>query len=538
RQPQSPPQGAQGYSGYPQGTQAWYAPPPPPPQASGRRRASGGQNSPAGDGRPPRKKRSLKWQLIKVLIVLLLLGGAGVGGYILKTQSDVRPYLSVFLPNVSVDGIDLSGKTWEEGSAAVWAQANEKQNGWRVRLMNTSGEYKDITADMLGISFDPTMALEQAWGVGHAVDAAGRKSIFDFTNEIAQAKSSSSAFSSAQQSANTAPIDSILQTLENVARKEPQDAQILSFNPDDTDQPFVYQPEVYGQRLDTYAVKEHILEMVNTLQSGEVMLETQEIAPHVTVANLQQTVSLRYRAVTAISSASSESRTENIRVAFRKINGLVIEDGGKFSFNNIVGKRTEQNGFGPAIEYAYGLEVNGTGGGVCQASTTVYLAAIQAGMSITKRSAHSNPVSYTELGLDATVSDTRGREVDFAFKNNSGGPVYLTAHVIQSGNSKRNMLCEVRIYGPDLGNVHYELVSETVEVLPKPEESTLVEDKDGNYVIFQDETKLVSKGREGYVVETYLNTYVDGQMTAHDRVSRDTYPARSDRIYVGVLPRI
>ncbi|MEG2251476.1 MAG: hypothetical protein RSC98_00400, partial [Clostridia bacterium] len=99
RQPQSPPQGAQGYSGYPQGTQAWYAPPPPPPQASGRRRASGGQNSPAGDGRPPRKKRSLKWQLIKVLIVLLLLGGAGVGGYILKTQSDVRPYLSVFLPN-------------------------------------------------------------------------------------------------------------------------------------------------------------------------------------------------------------------------------------------------------------------------------------------------------------------------------------------------------------------------------------------------------------------------------------------------------
>ncbi|MEG2701251.1 MAG: G5 domain-containing protein, partial [Clostridia bacterium] len=66
----------------------------------------------------------------------------------------------------------------------------------------------------------------------------------------------------------------------------------------------------------------------------------------------------------------------------------------------------------------------------------------------------------------------------------------------------------------------------------------LVEDKDGNYVIFQDETKLVSKGREGYVVETYLNTYVDGQMTAHDRVSRDTYPARSDRIYVGVLPRI
>lgn len=56
-----------------------------------------------------------------------------------------RPYLNVFLDNVSVDGIDLSGLTWAEGSQLVWDHVNQKQNGWYVRLRNTNGQYKDIT---------------------------------------------------------------------------------------------------------------------------------------------------------------------------------------------------------------------------------------------------------------------------------------------------------------------------------------------------------------------------------------------------------
>ena len=99
-------------------------------------------------------------------------------GYIWKIQSDVRPYLNVFLDNVSVDGIDLSGLTWAEGSQLVWDHVNQKQNGWYVRLRNTNGQYKDITAQTLGISFDPTAALNAAWAIGHDVDGEERKDIF------------------------------------------------------------------------------------------------------------------------------------------------------------------------------------------------------------------------------------------------------------------------------------------------------------------------------------------------------------------------
>lgn len=536
----TPQQPQQGYPYYPQGSNpAWYAPPPQQaPAAAPKRRAAGGAGGGgAGGGKKPKKKRSLKWQLIKVLIVLVLLAGAGIGGYFWKTQSDVRPYVSVFLDNISVDGISLSGKTWAEGSQLVWDQVNAKQNGWYVRLKNTAGEYKDITAATLGISFDPTAALEQAWAIGHDTDPNRRKSIFDLKEEIEQAKKSTYEFSSAQQSANTAPIDTILQTLESAAYKEPQDADILSFVPDDITNPFTYQTEVYGQRLDTSAVKEQILRMVQNLESGEIMLEPKTVPPNKTVADLQKTVALRVSVTTPISTSSTEERTNNIRVAFSKINGLIIPDGGKFSFNGVVGRRTEKNGFYKAIEYAYGTEVWGIGGGVCQASTTMYLAAIQAGLNITNRVAHSAPVSYTDLGKDATVSDTRGREIDFTFRNNSGGDIYIAAHVRQSGNSKRNMVCEVRIYGPSLDNTRYELETVPIETIPKPEEPTLKEDEDMTYVTFVDEKKLVSKGREGHVVETYLCTIVDGVQVSREKVSTDTYPARADVYYVGTAER-
>ena len=277
--------------------------------------------------------------------------------------------------------------------------------------------------------------------------------------------------------------------------------------------------------------------MVSTLQSGEILLETTPIAPTVTVAELEKNVELRYRATTAISSKSTEDRTNNIRVAFERINGTILQSGKTFSFNSAVGRREAGNGYYPAIEYAYGNEVMGIGGGVCQASTTVYLAAIQAGLKINKREAHSNPVNYTEMGMDATVNSTRGHEVDLTFTNNTGSPIYISAHVITSSTNKKNLVCDVRIYGRSLENVSYQLVSETVEVLPKPEEPTLDKDETGEYVIYEDETKLRSKGRDGYVVEAYLVTYTDGVETDRTRVSRDTYPARADRYWVGVTPR-
>lgn len=514
-QPQQPQQGN------------WYAPPPQQPRPS-----AGKKNSQNKQPQKPRKKRSLKWQLAKVLAVFVLLCAAGLAGVVWKAQSDVKPYENVFLDNVSVDGINLSGKTWAEGSQLVWDQINQKQNGWYVRLRNAHGDYNDITAATLGISFDPTAALQQAWAIGHD----DRMNVFELRNEIEWAKATGNAFSSAEQSADTTPIDTILATLENAAYRAPSDAYIISFNPDDEQNPFTYQYETYGQRLDTTAIREQILTMVQNLQSGEILLETEPIYPNVTVDQLSQTVALRNRSVTSISTTSTEDRTENIRIAFSKINGTILENGQTFSFNKIVGRRTMQNGFLPAIEYAYGLQQMGWGGGVCQASTTVYLAAVQSGMTILKREPHSMAVNYTELGMDATVSDTIGREIDFTFRNDTGSPVYIAAHVVQSPTNKRRLMCEVRIYGQSLGDISYRLEAETVEVIPKPLVPIMKEDEDADYVTYIDETHTV-EGRDGYIVDAYLVTLQNGYAIARDKITTDEYPAKADTIYTGTEER-
>ncbi len=496
----------------------WYA---PPPQQKRKRSAK-----PAPK---PRPKRSLKGQLIKLAIVLLVVA-CGCGGlYVWKTKGEIAPYQNVFLDNVSVDGIDLTGKTYAEGSQLVWDHVNQKKNSWYVRLSNAYGNSNVITADMLGISFDPTAALEAAWSVGH--DTQG-KNLFERKAAIEQALSTGHAFSSAEQSADTSYIDSILQQLAASAFRAPQDAAILGFNPDDTANPFTYQQEVYGQQLNVTAIREKILSLVQNLESGDILLETETLYPSVTVADLAKTVELRGRAVTPISKNSSADRTQNIRTAFSRINGMELQNGKKFSFNSAVGRRTLENGFLPAVEYAYGSEVWGIGGGTCQASTTLYLAAIQSCMTILNREPHSMAVSYTGYGLDATVNDTRGHEIDFTFRNESGGPVYIAAHVITSPTNKKNFLCEVRIYGPSLEGKTYELQAEIVETIPKPVEAVMREDKEHEFVTYVDETKTI-KGRDGYKVDAYLVTYQDGTAVDRRKVSTDYYKEKADTVYVG-----
>lgn len=534
-----------GYPQYPQFTQGnpgygydGYGYPPPTPEAShaspqgakrGSRKKSGG--SPGGGGNGDKKRRSFKWQLIKLLLVLVAIAAAVIGAQIWTVRNQVEPYASVFLDNITVDGINLGGKTWAEGSAAVWAQANEKQSSWYVRLKNASGEFKDITAETLGISFDPSAALEQAWAIGH--NSSGGMDIFQLKATIDEMKAGGAAFHSAETNADTSPIDSILVTLEHAAYVEPQDAQITGFYPEDSLNPFSFQAEKWGQKLDVAAIQEQILQMVQTYQSGEIVLMPEPLAPSITVADLEKTVSLRFRAITPIDKHSTENRNNNIRHAFSKINGMVLENDQKFSFNNVVGRRTEKNGYFPAVEYSYGELVEGIGGGVCQASTTVFLAAVQAGLKIEKLKMHGTPVSYTDLGKDATVSDTKGREIDFVFRNNSGAPIYLLASVITDPSNKNRLLCEVKIYGHSLENVRYELESDILETIPMPTEPERIKDTKGTYAIYSNEEVVVRKATEGHVVDTYLCTIIDGVQVEREKIATTTYPARTELIYYG-----
>lgn len=119
---------------------------------------------------------------------------------------------------------------------------------------------------------------------------------------------------------------------------------------------------------------------------------------------------------------TSADRTYNLRVAVERIDGLVVMPGETFDFNDVVGPRSEANGFRPAPEIAGGELVDGVGGGTCQVAGTLHAAVFFAGLPVVERRPHSRPSSYLWMGLDATVVYPN---VDFRFRNDRPFPIVL-----------------------------------------------------------------------------------------------------------------
>ena len=74
--------------------------------------------------------------------------------------------------------------------------------------------------------------------------------------------------------------------------------------------------------------------------------------------------------------SSSAGRIGNVKLSAKLINGIVLNSGDTFSYNDSVGKRTEARGFKPAPAYVKGETVDEVGGGICQTSSTLYLACL------------------------------------------------------------------------------------------------------------------------------------------------------------------
>lgn len=119
-------------------------------------------------------------------------------------------------------------------------------------------------------------------------------------------------------------------------------------------------------------------------------------------------------------------RLNNIKLGVEKLNGAIINAGEEFSFNNQVGPRNSETGFEKAIIFdGHGNKIDGYGGGVCQISSTLYNAALSAGLPITERHEHSREVPYIEKGKDASVSyDVE----DLKFKNTSNNKLRISAN--------------------------------------------------------------------------------------------------------------
>ncbi len=119
---------------------------------------------------------------------------------------------------------------------------------------------------------------------------------------------------------------------------------------------------------------------------------------------------------------TGENRVSNIKKACESISGSAVYPGKEFSFNELTGPRSRENGYKNAPVIVEGEKSYGIGGGVCQVSTTIYMAALNANLAITQHHNHSEAVMYAPDGNDATV--VYGAK-DFKFKNNTNNTLYV-----------------------------------------------------------------------------------------------------------------
>ncbi len=254
---------------------------------------------------------------------------------------------------------------------------------------------------------------------------------------------------------------------------------------------FSYNPNLSGRRVDRNKVLEKIVGGIG----GRVEYEIEYIKTQnrYTLRELKECTKTVSRFSTDYHYSSKE-RGKNIALATSKINGVKILPGETFSFNGVVGERTEKNGYERAKIIQGGEYVDGVGGGVCQVASTLYNVALRADMEILECRQHSLSPSYVPLSFDAMVSEWS----DLKFKNNSDTPIFI------EGRAQDGVL-EFVFYGTPI-KYRLEFESKVVEV-----------------VRHKDWVEGSENYRNGYKSEGYLLRFRGDKLLKRSQIRKDFY---------------
>ncbi len=203
----------------------------------------------------------------------------------------------------------------------------------------------------------------------------------------------------------------------------------------------------------------------------------------------------------------SPAQKHNAQLAARRLNGTAIPAGGTISFNRIVGSWTADRGYLRAPVSYDGELLPAWGGGVCQTSTTLYNAALLAGLEIKERHRHEYVPHYVAPGRDAAVAYPA---IDLVLRNPYPWPVHL---IVEAEHD----VLQVSVIGPHRPADTVSIVEEAHSVIPAP---AVVQ------VSASDSRRcgVANPGQAGREVVIYRVRRRDGRPSRYELVSADYYP--------------
>ena len=251
---------------------------------------------------------------------------------------------------------------------------------------------------------------------------------------------------------------------------------------------------------------------------GTVTVPAQVELPAVTAEELEQVLFRDVLGEARTHVGGTSARRSNVKLSAAAINGYVMNTGDVFSYNGVVGQRTAANGYQAAPAYVKGETVDEIGGGICQTSSTLYLACLRSNLAITERYAHRYVPAYITAGMDATVS---WGGPDYKFTNDTLYPIKIVTKY-------ENNYLTVQVLGTNVDGTSVKMTNEWLSTTPY---ETVYED---DPTLAPGTEQVKTSPYTGYKYRTYRNVYdADGKLISSAYEATSDYKARNKVILRG-----
>lgn len=407
-------------------------------------------------------------------IVFLVKGmGSGKLGGETETESTVIEETEL-QKEVSVDGITITGMSREDAKAAIL-----KNYPWAMKVTCNDDTYE--VADLMAEKVDSLLAEVYA--------GEPKESYTLSTDGLEDAIAAEAAAAAARWD------------------KKARNGSISSY--DAASDKFLFTGAEPGLAVDREKLAADIGSAVKAKEFDAVIeAVVNSVEPEFSEATAKE----KYKTLATFTTktTANSKRNTNVKLSAQAINGKVLQPGEEFSFNKVVGQRTEEKGYKGAAAYNNGEVVEEIGGGVCQVSSTLFNTVLRAGLKTTKRQSHTFEPSYVTPGCDATVS---WNGPDYKFVNNTSAAIGIRA-------SYYDQTVTISIYGiPVLEDgVKYSLESKKLKDMDLPA-PTYEEDP----TLEPGVEKTKSSGSTGSYWETRLVITKNGEVVSRDVDHNTTY---------------
>lgn len=442
--------------------------------------------------RAPRKKKTTGQRVVTAIVTVLIVGliaaGACVLGYnIIRENKKKQPFK--FSENVKISGINIGGLSMDGAKKKLEKNKLRAVDDIKLTII-AKDKKKTYSKSDFTYTFDYDTPLQEA-----KIYSLKEQGIYDPPKGSTEPQDSGELKMpklKLEYKFDETSAEKLSKKIAKEVDSKPVNAKVSKFHPFSDDR-FEYKEGVYGYDLDEENLEAQIIRFMTSKKSkGTIDAAGEQISPDITVDDLQGKIIGLATASTV--SYNTENGNTNMAIALKACNGSVIEPGDTWSFNGCTGDSNDPaNGYKKATVITDRKLEEGYGGGICQASTTIYQAAMFANMDIVERHNHYWASGYADSGEDATID-------------------YDNLDLKLTNTTEYQMFMECRMDG-----------------------TTLICNIYGVQEDYYDNVKIYTKNRDvvkkkSYSTDTYRVLYLDGKIVSEDIICQSDYSLSDNHV--------